>query len=78
MDIIMAYKIAYLIGFADRGCPNCVADMVEHANRIFPDYIFEQTELTAIEPSEWDTPDYKGGPTRIVVLVKQVAFPTSA
>lgn len=33
-----ANKIAFLIGFADSGCPNCVGELVYHANRLFPEF----------------------------------------
>lgn len=38
MQLEEAQKIALLIGFADSGCSNCVDDLVDHANRIFPEF----------------------------------------
>lgn len=40
MTIGEAKKIARLIGFADSGCDNCVTDLVDHANRLFPNLKF--------------------------------------
>lgn len=37
-----AKLIAKLIGFADRGCSNCVGDLVDHANRLFPQFYWKK------------------------------------
>ena len=48
-----ANKIARLIGFADRGCNNCVRDLTEHANRIFPEFIW-----TTVDDSDMHVDTY--------------------
>lgn len=51
MTLEDAEKIAVLIGYADHACNNCVGDLVEHANRLLPGFVFEATEETTRD--EW-------------------------
>jgi hypothetical protein len=65
MTLDDARIIAELIGFADRGCSNCVGDLVEHANRLMPKFSFRmgkdpiaETYLSKydIECTDWRIP----------------------
>jgi hypothetical protein len=40
MNLREAETIARLIGYADGGCGKCVFEMVDHANRLFPEFLF--------------------------------------
>jgi hypothetical protein len=44
MTLKEAREVARLIGFADGGCSNCVSDLIAHANRKFPKFIWSKGE----------------------------------
>lgn len=54
-----ANKIAELIGYADSACPNCVRELVEHANRIIPEYkwIFIEKSIHEQFRFAWQDPN---------------------
>ena len=43
MTLEDAKEVARLLGYADAGCPYCVADLVERANKLFPLYKWESS-----------------------------------
>lgn len=52
-----AKKIAQLIGYADRGCHNCVSDLVEKANDFYPDFEFTITNEDRYDKGKYQSPD---------------------
>jgi glutamate formiminotransferase len=49
LDLSDAEKIAQIIRQADGGCSNCVAALVELANKTFPDFKFAMYETECVE-----------------------------
>ena len=47
-------RLAQLLGYADNACPNCVHDLVEHANRLFPELFFQVLPTALIQDEDFN------------------------
>ena len=69
MTLEEAESVARLISTADHGCSTCIWDLVERANRMFPEVQFEMArdgEFWEDVHPEWGDPEF---PTRFPLVI---------
>ena len=49
MTLEDAQRVANIIRFADGGCSSCVQDLIERANKVWPEFVFKQGPAIEIE-----------------------------